>query len=565
MNTWGSTSLVPIVLMAQLLGSVAEGADRNTVFFSRPINLSQTAKGTFSHSVRVALDTTGNINVVWADSRCLPEPPYTCQWHLFYSHSNDGAATFSAPRDIANQQGTQPIFGPQISVGNRGQIAVVWEQNVSGSWEILFTRSLDGGATFSNPQMLSDYSGLAVDPQLALDSAGNINVVWQTQEFFNPNAWSIWFARSTDAGVHFSRPKNLCDVGATCNWPKIAVEPSGAVDIVWAAAPCPACSYDVFFARSTNGGANFVSARNLSNSPDGLFAAPQLTVGQRGTINVVWSKGDSSSGFSDIFFSGSDNQAASFVTTNVSSRQGRAYFPLVFSRTDNDVDVFWHDDMVGGIFYSRSFDERSEFSQPSPVSSFTRSFNPDGYVQVDRRNNVTLVWEEFSTAGSRIAFSRSTDGGSTFSNGQVFSSSNVVYQSQVATDTAGNLAIAWLSDTAEVQDIFLSRGVSFDSIREDISGAPVAAFRNAGQRRAMLNALSRVESALVDGDEQRAVAYLDDALDHLNRCGGVTENDWLLDCATQRQIQSSLRILRAGLSDLLLDQADVRKRPRFRG
>jgi hypothetical protein len=140
-----------------------------------------------------------------------------------------------------------------------------------------------------------------------------------------------------------------------------------------------------------------------------------------------------------------------------------------------------------------------------------------------------------------------------------------VYQSQVATDTAGNLAIAWLSDTAEVQDIFLSRGVSFDSIREDISGAPVAAFRNAGQRRAMLNALSRVESALVDGDEQRAVAYLDDALDHLNRCGGVTENDWLLDCATQRQIQSSLRILRAGLSDLLLDQADVRKRPRFRG
>ncbi len=543
----GSKSLVPLVLVAQLIGSSAQAADGSTVFFSRPVNVSQTVKGTFPHSVRVVLDTTGNINVVWADYRCLPEPPYTCSWHLFYSRSVDGAARFSTPRDIANQQGSQPIFGPQIGVGKRGQIGIVWEQSVSGGWEIYFSQSLDGGATFSAPHMISDYRGLAVDPQLAIDSAGNVNIVWQTQDFFNSNAWSIWFARSADAGAHFSSPKNLCAPGATCNWPRIAAEPTGAVDIVWAASPCTDCSYDVFFTRSTNGGVTFASDRNLSNSPDGLFTAPQLTVSPRGTINVVWSKGDSYSGLSSIFYSGSDNQAASFATLNVSTLQGRAYFPLVFARTDNNVDVFWHDDMVGGIFYSHSADQRAWFSQPSSVSSFTRSFNPDAYVNVDRRNNVSLVWEEFTASGSGIAFSRSTDGGATFSGGQLFSSASFLYQSQVAADTAGNLVVTWLSDGAGVEDIFVSRGVSIDSIREDLAGAPLAVFRNAGQRRATLNALSRVESALVEGDEQRAVAYLDDMLEHVNRCGGSAENDWLIDCGTQRRIENSLQILRATL------------------
>jgi hypothetical protein len=203
--------------------------------------------------------------------------------------------------------------------------------------------------------------------------------------------------------------------------------------------------------------------------------------------------------------------------------------------------------MVGGIFYSHSADQRAWFSQPSSVSSFTRSFNPDAYVNVDRRNNVSLVWEEFTASGSGIAFSRSTDGGATFSGGQLFSSASFLYQSQVAADTAGNLVVTWLSDGAGVEDIFVSRGVSIDSIREDLAGAPLAGFRNAGQRRATLNALSRVESALVEGDEQRAVAYLDDMLEHVNRCGGSAENDWLIDCGTQRRIENSLQILRATL------------------
>jgi hypothetical protein len=43
------------------------GNHLDEAFFSAPLNLSRNPSNTLSYSVRVALDASGNINVVWAD------------------------------------------------------------------------------------------------------------------------------------------------------------------------------------------------------------------------------------------------------------------------------------------------------------------------------------------------------------------------------------------------------------------------------------------------------------------------------------------------------------------
>jgi hypothetical protein len=204
-----------VVVFLFLSVPVAAQADNfiNEVFFSAPVNLYNNPPDTLSYIVGVALDTRGNINVVWADHNCWQSFPCTRTRHLLFSHSVDGGATFSTPKDISHQDG-KASYGPQIAVDGRGNINVVWY--VEG--EIFFSRSVDGGATFSPPKVISNDAGGAAEPQLVVDALGNINVVWQTQNWIGWNS-NIWFSRSGNAGNSFSEPKALCDDTAICYSP----------------------------------------------------------------------------------------------------------------------------------------------------------------------------------------------------------------------------------------------------------------------------------------------------------------------------------------------------------
>src|SRR5260370_30822916 len=85
------------------------------------------------------------------------------------------AQVFSTPKILSNNPGFS--FAPQIAVDASGNINVVWEDGASGL-SILFSRSADGGATFSNPKNLSNNPGGSETPPLAVDAKRNINVSW---------------------------------------------------------------------------------------------------------------------------------------------------------------------------------------------------------------------------------------------------------------------------------------------------------------------------------------------------------------------------------------------------
>src|SRR5947209_2205059 len=82
---------------------------------------------------------------------------------------------FSPPTNVSSNPGSS--YYEQIAVDSTGGINIVWLDNTPGYYAVFFSRSTDGGATFSTPQNLSnDPAGSS--PQIAVDSSGNINVVW---------------------------------------------------------------------------------------------------------------------------------------------------------------------------------------------------------------------------------------------------------------------------------------------------------------------------------------------------------------------------------------------------
>jgi hypothetical protein len=549
MNLSAGRSIVVLALLPAHLFSAAEVRAQSTkVFFSRPVNVSHNPRTTLPYSDRVAVDTKGNINVLWADYKCLPVWPFTCTWHLFYARSVDGGTTFSTPKDISNHYSDEALYGPQIAVDGSGNINVVWEGTASGGWEIFFSRSVDGGATFSIPKVISNHAGSAGAPQLAVDSLGNLNVVWQAQQVFDLYSWSIWFSRSGNGGASFSDPKALCDNAEICAWPQIAIESSGAIEVVWAKALCVNCDYDVFFSRSSDRGATFSASQNLSNSSESLITAPEVVVDKGGNINVVWSKGHYwSTGNADVFLSRSTDQGTTFSSRNLSDNRGLSYLPEVGVDALGNINVLWLDDVPGGMLFSRSVNGGADFSTPKNVSTPPSGIAGDlPYLAVASDGDINLAWWE---VGRGILFSRSTDGGATFSTPETISgNASIPFFPQIMVDKSGNICVLWFDEMSGTPDVFFTRGITVNALQSDISGLPTSAFKNKSHRRAMLNALADAEQAIANGNSALAVSTLDDLLWHLSGCGATADrNDWIVDCTGQLKIRSSIQIIVASL------------------
>ena len=110
---------------------------------------------------------------------------------------------------------------PQIAADNRG-VYVVTDDNSTGSMNVLFVRSFDGGITWSAPSVINDVSiGQHFDPTIAV-SGGRISVAWYDSRLVvNLNgtmtALDVFYAQSVDAGFTFSANVRVTSVSFNPN------------------------------------------------------------------------------------------------------------------------------------------------------------------------------------------------------------------------------------------------------------------------------------------------------------------------------------------------------------
>ena len=153
------------------------------------------------------------------------------------AYSDDGGVTWSAAGSInsstTNAQGSQPVFLPN------GNLAVVyWLFGTRAQPDRLETViSTDGGATFGTPSLITtalQYNERSIRtgsflPSAAADrSSGNLYVVYQTLLAGNPK---IAFTKSTDGGNTWSSPIAITDNpgGSGVFNPAVAVSADGQI------------------------------------------------------------------------------------------------------------------------------------------------------------------------------------------------------------------------------------------------------------------------------------------------------------------------------------------------
>jgi hypothetical protein len=119
----------------------------------------------------VAIDANGGIHVVWQTTMTGGRTD------ILYTKSTDGGQTFSAlPRNLSNS--TRPSARPRIA-SRGGQVFAVWNETVGGNEVVCQTHSIDYGATFTTPAGMVQTVGVSPDPDVAIGGNNNVMVVFR--------------------------------------------------------------------------------------------------------------------------------------------------------------------------------------------------------------------------------------------------------------------------------------------------------------------------------------------------------------------------------------------------
>ena len=337
---------------------------------------------------------------------------------------------------------------PHFATDGEGTWVAVWYiYNGDGgpNWidaDIVLARSTDGGLTWSAPQYLNTNaptdSGNDFCPHIASGGMGNWIVAWTSGDDLGGQIGTdgdVLYARSADNGATWTEPRPLnidaAEDARRDSCPRLANDREGNWIAVWDAYEPSLTrrwgSRVLFHARSADDGATWSAPSRLrSNQPDAGIGdlSPRIAVNGLGQWLTVWSSSDDiddTIGIDhDILFAMSQDDGTTWsvaqpLNTNAASDNGHDYSAEMASDGNGNWIVVWtsSEDLNGtigtdlDILFSRSSDGGSSWSEPQPLNSNASSDDPNSpssneafpHIATDGMGNWVAAWNSRDDLG----------------------------------------------------------------------------------------------------------------------------------------------------------------------
>jgi hypothetical protein len=399
-----------------------------------------------SGSDEVAAASGSNRFVVWEDNT----PGNNV---IFFRRSTDSGVTWQARVNLSNSPGSSEA--PVISVSG-SNVYVSWVQ----ASDIFLRRSLDNGATWKSPINLSNSIGSSLYQKLAV-SGSNVYVIWQDDTFGNNE---ILLRRSTDGGATWKQFVNLSNNPGHSEFSHIAVSGSN-VYVVWWQTSADQKSSDIFLVRSTDKGATWKPKVNLSSNP-GHSSFPEIAV-SGSNVYVVWTQSNKAGNSDDVFFMRSTDGGATWGSkVNISNDEATGTYAPEIAVSGTNIYVVWaglvRQDEGTDILFRRSADNGATWKPKFNISNDpTQSLN---HKIAAAGSNVYIVWSDKWDTDPDVLFRRSTDNGATWKSVNNFSNNPTDTHNPQVIAIASEVYVVWSDLVSLNYDVMLKRSTSSGAI-----------------------------------------------------------------------------------------------------
>jgi hypothetical protein len=346
-----------------------------------------------------------NVYVVWQESvsKNLPEHNYD----IFFIKSEDKGKTFSMPINLSNN--TEFSERPQIAVSKNG-IFIIWADEINmNNKEIMFTKSLDNGTTFSKAINISNTLKNSNRPEISAYNE-NVYIVWQDTQQNNTNS-SIMFKSSIDGGNTFNNSIELMNK-TDDSFPKISSY-GNYVYIVWNNENKE--NGGLFFVRSSNQGDNFEKAIKIEYSDSG---ESQIAVSENKVL-VVWGGLDSKD-IHNIYFVKSNDNGSTFtgsktISEKITGSNNTSDYNQLTKIIKNPLNVEVNNYNLSYIVWQDTISQQNQdillTLSNQTDNDYTKILNLSNNIGVSEcpsiaisGNNVYVLWEDFISGNHEIFF-----------------------------------------------------------------------------------------------------------------------------------------------------------------
>ena len=348
--------------------------------WTAPMRVNSDTGGASQSDPALALDSANNIYIAWVDSRGGGTD-------IYFSRSSDGGLSFSAnPRvnDITTSFQTEPA----ITVDSQGLIHVVWTDNrnaITTGPDIYYANSTDGGLTFNvNLRVNNDATGVEqARPAIAAAADRSVYAVWDDPRN-GARGRDIYFSRSTDLGVTWSPNIIVNDDSANIAQTNVAIAVDvSAIYLAWVDSRIANTAPDIYATRSTNGGVSFAASVPVSDDNGLMVQFTPAIAARAGTVHIAWSDARTigSTGL-DIYRASSTDGIVWSPNLKVNDDTlvtNDQLSPTIAVDAAGNVFAAWFDERIWQDVYAGSLDVEI----PTANAGLDRTVDQDSIVQFD--------------------------------------------------------------------------------------------------------------------------------------------------------------------------------------
>jgi len=346
----------------------------------------------YSYSPAIAVDSFGHLHLVWHEY-----PPGNEE--LYYMKSTDGGATWTPAKRLTWTSGNS--WNPAIVVDASGKLYLVWRDSTPGfDYEIYFKKSTDGGGTWTPSKRLTWTSGLSSYPNIAIDSVGNLHLVWTDNA---PGNDELYYKKSTDEGASWSKMKRITWTPGYSNYPAIVAEPSNYIHTIWED-DSPG-NNQLYYKKSTDEGASWSKMKRITWTSNHSFW-PVAAVDSSGNLHVIW--GEKLSDGVELYHKKSTDSGATWTTNKrITWTSGRCYYPAITVDSSDHLYVVWYDDGPGNaeIFYKKTTDGGATWSASQRIT-WNSGHSYDPAIAVDLSSNIHVLWTDGTPGNDEIYYKK---------------------------------------------------------------------------------------------------------------------------------------------------------------
>jgi YD repeat-containing protein len=333
----------------------------------------ETSAGYASGS-QIAFDPQGNAFSVWHQ---LDGANYS----VYASRYDASTQTWDTPQLIETT--SLNAASPQIVVDAQGNATVVWTQNESSFYSIHTNRYNASTHSWGAAQLIGSGTDTAMSPQLAVDTQGNILVVWnQSPGAFSDTSIKSIYACRFNASSQSWGAAQLIEASAISGFqPQIAIDSQGNATVAWVQEDGTIYANHYLASTQTWGTVGQIGV--------GDVASLQISADAQGNAIAVWIQ--NSSVYANRFSASSQTWGTAQMIEPVATG---AQSPQIAMDALGNATVVWPqaDPYIQNIYANRFNVSTQTWGAATLIESSTTgaAFSPQ--IAVDAQGNVMAVW-----------------------------------------------------------------------------------------------------------------------------------------------------------------------------